>query len=147
VGQGSNATFTVTAFGALPLSYQWRFNGAPIGGATTNTYTRSNVQPADAGSYSVVVTNLFGSVTSTLATLTMLVPVSPATLSSPLFLGNSSFQCLVTGTTGVNYVVQFSTNVAPANWISLSTNPAPFTFQDTQASNSATRFYRAVYWP
>ncbi len=68
---GQNATFTVTATGTAPLSYQWRGLGTIIVGATTSTYTRSNVQAADAGTYAVVVTNLFNAVTSSAATLTV----------------------------------------------------------------------------
>jgi hypothetical protein len=62
VDPGSDATFTVAATGALPLSYQWSLNGLPIAGATDSSCIVSNVQSANAGSlYSVVVTNVFGS--------------------------------------------------------------------------------------
>jgi hypothetical protein len=73
---GSDATFTVTAAGAGTLSYQWRFAGTNIGGATGSSYTRFNVQTNDAGDYRVVVTNAYGSVTSAVATLTVL-PAMP----------------------------------------------------------------------
>ncbi len=58
VTAGSSATFTVnaTTSGATP-AYQWRFNQKNIAGATTNTYTVTNAQPANAGFYSVLVTN------------------------------------------------------------------------------------------
>ncbi len=69
---GSNATFTVTAAGAPPLSYQWRFNGTNIAGATATALILANVQPAQAGSYSVRVTNTFGSVISSNAALTVI---------------------------------------------------------------------------
>jgi len=81
VNQGGNATFTVSASGTPDPSYQWRFNGADIPGATASNYTRSNVQPFDAGSYSVVVTNLAGTVTSADAVLT--VNVAPAIMAQP----------------------------------------------------------------
>src|SRR5207244_2943307 len=64
VPPGSNVLFTVAASGAAPLSYQWRFNGTNIGGATLTSYTRTNAQLTDAGSYTAVVTNTSGSVTS-----------------------------------------------------------------------------------
>src|SRR5262249_11783808 len=64
-------SFTVTASGSAPLSYQWRFAGSPLLGATNATVTLNNVTGANAGSYDVVVTNPYGSVTSSVATLTV----------------------------------------------------------------------------
>ena len=74
VNQGSNVTLTVTAAGNPPPAYQWLFNGARIAGATDTNYTRPNAQAADAGSYSVIVTNQSGSVTSTPGVLTVTIP-------------------------------------------------------------------------
>ena len=54
VQPGQDATFTVSATGPS-LTYQWRFNGAPILNAPQASYTRANVQPADVGFYSVLV--------------------------------------------------------------------------------------------
>ena len=68
---GSNATFTVSATGTAPLSYQWLFNGTNIFGAMQTNYSRTNVQAADTGNYSVIVTNSAGSVTSSVAGLTL----------------------------------------------------------------------------
>jgi hypothetical protein len=63
--QGSNATFNVTVTGTPPLSYQWWFNGTNIvAGATNASLTLVNVQTTNAGNYSVVVTNIAGSATS-----------------------------------------------------------------------------------
>ena len=73
VATGSNVTFTVGAGGKAPLAYQWYFNtNTLLSGQTGTSLTLSNVQPNNAGSYRVVVTNLFGSVTSAVATLTVL---------------------------------------------------------------------------
>ncbi len=72
VRQGSNATFSVTATGAAPLSYQWQFNGTDLAGATSPYLTIADAQTMNAGGYSVVVTNLAGSVTSSNAVLTVL---------------------------------------------------------------------------
>ena len=68
---GDNASFSVTACGTEPLSYQWSLNGTNILGATSSTLTISNVTEWDLGSYSVVITNAFGSVASSNATLSM----------------------------------------------------------------------------
>ncbi len=73
---GASANFTVTASGSAPLSYQWRFNGAPIGGATASNYALPNLQTSNAGTYSVVVTNTAGTATSSNAVLTVLVPTA-----------------------------------------------------------------------
>ena len=70
---GQDATFTVTAAGAAPLSYQWLLGGTNISDANTNAYSRNNVQTNDAGDYSVVITNVSGAVTSSVATLTVLI--------------------------------------------------------------------------
>src|ERR1035437_8586401 len=68
---GSSVTFTVTATGTSPLAYQWRFNGTNIAAATATALTLTDLQSAKAGSYSVRVTNLYGSVTSSNAVLTV----------------------------------------------------------------------------
>jgi hypothetical protein len=64
-------TFSVTAAGSAPLTYQWRKNGVNIGGATGPSYSIPSVQTSDAGDYSVVVTNACGSITSQNAALTV----------------------------------------------------------------------------
>jgi hypothetical protein len=74
VNQGQTATFAVAAVGTAPLSYQWRFNGAAIAGATSPTFAIPNAQPSNAGNYDVVVSNPFGSATSAVAVLTVQVP-------------------------------------------------------------------------
>jgi hypothetical protein len=61
----------VTAGGATPLSYQWRFNATNINGAVGSSYTRTNVQNVDAGKYSVVISNNYGTSNSADATLTV----------------------------------------------------------------------------
>ncbi len=64
-----NATFKVAAVGSTPLSYQWKFGSTVIPGATNTSYTVSQIQPGDLGSYSVVVTNPNGSTNSPAAVL------------------------------------------------------------------------------
>jgi DNA-binding beta-propeller fold protein YncE len=71
VSQGATATFTVAANGTQPLYYQWLFNNANILFATTSAFSVADAQPANAGLYSVIVSNWYGSVTSVVATLTV----------------------------------------------------------------------------
>ena len=69
---GQTATFSVTATGSTPLSYQWSKNATAVSGATGSTYTTPATTSADNGStFSVVVSNSAGSVTSSNATLTI----------------------------------------------------------------------------
>jgi hypothetical protein len=99
--QGGSATFGVTVAGSVPLYYQWSLNGTPLSGATQNTYTDSNVQPADAGTYVLVVTNTFGSATSSVALLTVIVPPTIGTQpqSQAVIQGaNVTFAASATGT-------------------------------------------------
>ncbi len=75
---GDNASFRVDAGGKLPLSYQWRKDGASIFGATNSSYFISTTQTNQAGNYTVVVTNTIGVVTSSIAALTVFAPQAPA---------------------------------------------------------------------
>lgn len=64
VTNGGPVSLAVTAIGVPPLSYQWRFNGQPISGATSASYTVANLSPATAGFYDVIVANAYGSATN-----------------------------------------------------------------------------------
>ena len=103
---GATATFSVTATGAIPLAYQWQFNGVDLPGATQSTLTRNNVAPADAGTYRVVVTNQFGSLTSAGAVL--IVQALPLITAQPLGQtvaagANVSFTVTATGSQPLSY--------------------------------------------
>ena len=78
---GDYVSFGVGAGGPPPLSYQWRYNGTNIAGATSNSLSLQRVQAAQAGSYSAVVSNAFGSVVSSNAILT--VNPAPPCISVP----------------------------------------------------------------
>ncbi len=74
VNVGAAVTFTVAATGQPAPSFQWRKNNVNIIGATTSTLSLANVQSADAGTYSVVITNSAGTATSAAVTLTVNTP-------------------------------------------------------------------------
>jgi pimeloyl-ACP methyl ester carboxylesterase len=71
INADANLTFTVVAAGVTPFGYQWLFNGNSLAGQTATNLSLTNVQFANAGGYSVIVTNAFGSVTSAVAQLTV----------------------------------------------------------------------------
>jgi Putative Ig domain len=100
VNAGQTATFLVTASGTAPLSYQWEKNGVAISGAASASYT---TQPETTGAeFAVVVSNSVGSVTSSIATLTVntvsgAITVNPNNLT--LAVGHTSaFSANISGT-------------------------------------------------
>jgi len=108
---GAPALFTVTAVGTPPLSYQWRFNGADIVGATESNYGLLAVQPTDAGTYSVVVSNAWGVAVSSNATLTVLTPPSITTQPSNQTVvagGSVSFSVEAASAIQLNYQWYFN---------------------------------------
>src|SRR4029077_12241783 len=85
VTAGQTATFSVTATGTAPLTYQWSKNGAAISGATSSSYTSPATASSDNGAqFSVVVSNSAGSATSGAATLTVsAAAVAPSITTQP----------------------------------------------------------------
>jgi hypothetical protein len=131
--------FTVTATGTAPLHYQWRFSGTNLGGATVSSYTRANVQPAHRGSYSVVVSNAAGSVTSVNAALQLIVP-------SPLLAMPAPGRLQWLGLSNLGYTVQSRTNLVIGNWQVLGSTSSPdgvliFTLPNLGVSQ---QFYRVA---
>ncbi len=113
----SNVTFTASATGVPSPSYQWKFNDANIAGATGTNFTITNVQYTNAGSYSVVVSNIAGIVTSTNALLSIITP-SPATFTSYSVMPDQSLQLAISGDADTTYYVQSSTNLV--DWITFT---------------------------
>lgn len=98
------AAFSVTAGGAPPFAYQWLFNGLPLPEKTNNTLLISPVRAADAGNYSVTVFNTAGSLQSSNALLTVLIP---ATITQ--HPGRATNRLTVTATNPVAYAPASST--------------------------------------
>ena len=110
VNPGSNATFSVTATGNGPLAYQWRFNGTNLTDASATSYTRTNAQLIDAGSYSVLVSDSNGTTLSLDALLTINTP--PIITNQPqdqvVWVGQTAtFSVGVSGTEPFSYQWQF----------------------------------------
>lgn len=68
---GDTVTLNPYAIGVAPLHYQWRKNGAALAGATASNYVIPSATIANGGNYDLVVTNLYGSTTSKVATVTV----------------------------------------------------------------------------
>jgi uncharacterized delta-60 repeat protein len=95
---GGNVTFSVGACSfAPPLSYQWQFNGTAIAGATNPTLVLTDVQSTQAGNYSVVVANAYGSAGAT-AVLTVLPIPSFSNLSPSRAITNGTPTVALAGT-------------------------------------------------
>jgi hypothetical protein len=139
---GTVAIFNVTASGVPAPTYQWLFNGTNLGNASGSSYLIPGVRPTDAGTYSVVVANSLGTVTSSNAVLT--VYATPAA-SLGLSAAANGILINITGVPGWRYAVQTSTNLT--TWTGALTNNAPFTFNDTNLLRNRSLFYRAVYLP
>ena len=103
---GSNITFSVSAAGTPPLGYQWRLNGTKlanngrISGVTNTLLSVSALTTNDSGSYDVVVTNLYASVTSQVATLGVFLPPQD---SSVILNSNAFLRAVTTGTVPFTY--------------------------------------------
>jgi len=98
------ALFTVTASGTSPLSYQWSLNGTNILGTTSSTLTVSNVIPSDLGTYTVTVSDVFGSETNSSATLSMYpIILTPFTGGVADWGTNVSFSVQAWGTGPLTY--------------------------------------------
>jgi hypothetical protein len=69
---GQTARFSVTANGAVPLSYFWQFNGNYVPGANASSYSIANAQVTNSGNYSLVITNAYGAVTSSIVSLAVI---------------------------------------------------------------------------
>jgi hypothetical protein len=138
---GQTASFSVTAKGATPLSYQWQKNGAAVSGATSASYTTPATTAADSGAkFAVVVSNTVGSITSSAATLTVnAAAVAPSITAQPanqtVTAGQTAnFSVAATGTAPLSY--QWQKNGAA---ISGATS-ASYTTPATTAADSGAKF-------
>lgn len=130
---GSDVVLEVFATGGN-LSYQWFFNNLPFNGATSSKLVLTNVSTAAAGNYYVVVTNLLGAATSSVATLTI---IDAPTLS---FLKNQNGD-LVFSWDSSKYILQSTTNLSGV-WVDIPTNTSPFLVTVAQMRSTASMYFR-----
>ncbi len=135
VSPGSEVIFAVTAAGTGPLSYQWLFDGEPIPGAVTASYSIASAADVQAGAYSVMITGPGGSVESVAAQLTV--------VELHMYAG-----ILVQGAIGNQYRIDYTTSLnEPVNWTLLKTvtlTSREQVFVDENSYGQARRFYRTV---
>lgn len=138
--EGTATTLSAVAFGSPTLAYQWIKNGTNLIGRTTTNLTLTSVQIGDSGNYALVVTNSYGSVTSSIVALTVQAG-PPIVLSNPSsvtrYTGlSASFSVRAGGSAPLSYQWLFnSTNVSGQT----ATNLALSNLQLTQAGNYSVR--------
>ncbi|HEY1663456.1 MAG TPA: choice-of-anchor tandem repeat GloVer-containing protein [Verrucomicrobiae bacterium] len=147
---GSTATFNVIADGLSPYCYQWLENGTNLTddgnilGSTTDTLTLTNISTFDIGNYSVVISNAFGTVTSSVASL-QIIPNILMNSNNGGFQSNG-FGFNISSSAGSTLIVESSTNLIDWLQIATLTNEAGSILFVDPATNQQSEFYR-VYQP
>jgi Protein of unknown function (DUF1573)/Immunoglobulin domain/Immunoglobulin I-set domain len=140
VSVGQAATFSVTATGTSPLTYQWKKNGTTISGATSATYATLATTVSDNNAqFTVTVANSVNSVVSTAATLTVTVNIPPTISTQP------ASQTVAVGKTATFSVTSTGTGTLTYQWKKNGTaiagaTSASYTTPATVASDSGASF-------
>ena len=149
---GSNATFTVVVNGATPMLYQWKKNSIVLAGETNAQLQLMNLRRVDSAQYSVAISNTFGGVLSSNATLRVIVRQS--FVNAPVRLGDGGFRLLfgdhdgglLTAGDATNIVVEVSPDFV--NWVTLTNaftiSNGQVQVDDTGSANLPRRFYRVI---
>jgi Immunoglobulin domain/Pectinesterase len=150
VGAGQPASFTVGATGVPDPTYQWLKNGTNLIGQTSSILSIASASGLDIGTYSVIVANVAGSVTSSNAVLTVNPPTAPSAIASPSVDNSGNVQFTINGalgSAGFGYRVWATTNLAltpvTSTWTLLTNgifDAGPVVFIDP-ASGLPQRFY------
>jgi len=141
---GASASFTVGAVGTPPV-YQWLKGGVPIGGATNAVFTIGSISNADAGAYSVIVSNAFGNPASSNATLTVASPLAIQAVA----VSNGVVYVTWTAINGLSYRLQSKDDVTDTNWTDLTPDftATSSTATGTNGISVTRRFYRVRALP
>jgi hypothetical protein len=145
---GASALFQVEASGTLPLSYQWYFDSTnSISDATNAQLSLTNVQPAQAGNYTVIVSGSAGSISSVPAVLRVL--VQPAIIDGSVAVSSGSGLSLsINSVAGLNYTLEYKNFLDDPAWTILPASAVAgtggvITLQDT-SPQQAQRFYQII---
>jgi PKD repeat protein len=142
---GASVFLAAVPSGAAPMSCQWYYNNGQIPNATNGNLTLPNVNPAQAGNYSLIVRNASGSATNS-ATITVSTPPPVAQFAAPpAVLPGAGAQLNLNLSAGNNYRLLASTNLT--DWTTLNSFYAAggsITCFDPAATNYPCRFYRLV---
>lgn len=147
VDPGQNTTFNVTASPTSPmlggpLSYQWRFNGTPIGGATGSSYTVNNVQQANAGTYDVLINGpgFAAPVASNPATLSLTVIDVTLTITRN---GNNVTVSYPANAQAAGHELQATTTLTPA---AFAADPGAVNGANYERTKDVTSGDNQTYW-
>ena len=143
---GKTVTFSVSArdYASSTINYQWLKGTTPILNATDSTLVLNDLQSADAGVYSVIVSDPVGnSVTSNPANLV----VNPAGVSIAMYAGVA-----IDGVVGKTYGIQAAADLAdPISWTGVAnvtlTEPSQIWYDSQSTAQQPKRFYRVVAGP
>jgi len=135
---GGNASFSVTAIGSPPLSYQWNFDTTNIASATNATLTLKNVQPNQAGNYTVSVANSINSILSSNAVLTVNPPPALGVAQS------GGFVLIFWPVSAPGFVLETSPTLSPANWVPVPNPPIQIgnEYLESIEMSGSNHFYR-----
>jgi hypothetical protein len=150
--QGSNVAFGVYAGGAM--TYQWQWNGTNladnqrISGSQSSVLSILATRMGDTGNYDVIIGNLSGTNSSSVATLTV-TPQAPSLQGTTVDMSSGTLNIAWNTPTGQICQIQYATNLAQPAWFNLGA-PVSVTnggFSATDGLSHAQRFYRLVLLP
>ncbi|MBL9170729.1 MAG: immunoglobulin domain-containing protein [Verrucomicrobiales bacterium] len=143
VQEGSPAGFTGAVSGTAPIVYRWLHDGVELAGKTEPTLSIAAVSAADAGLYTLVASNGFGSMTTS-ARLTLAPPLAPLTVEVEGLL-NSQLTLSALVSAGQRYEVESTDGLEPSSWTSVLTHTAvetgKFSWQ-VDTTTAPARFFR-----
>ncbi len=148
---GTNTTFSVQIVSALPASFQWRLSGTNLAGATNASLTLTNVQTGDAGSYSVMVSNHYGAISSSSAVLSLapMVQVPPTNRIGQIGR-DVPFSVMVDSTDPATYQWQFNGANIPgatsAAYVRFNAQPVHVGYYRVRISSSVGATTSAPAW-